>query len=471
MITQLGLLLEGETLPYFKRYIFLLLISGFLLGGCSKAPFPNVILITIDTLRPDHLSSYGYSRLTSPNIDQIASEGIIFENAIAQSSWTLPSVASILTSRFPSELGMVHSFSKFRKNSLRIATILKENGFQTAAFVSSGHISAKRGFDEGFEVFEDSGNERAMSINERVFKWLSQRSKKKEAKPFFLWVHYFDVHSDYDAPPPFDKVFDKTFSNQEIGRTDYLLNIIKNGLNLSPAEVSNIQLLYDREINYADHHIGNLLESLRNQQVLENSILIIGADHGDEFMEHGKLLHALTLYDELIRVPLIIRYPKKLSKGTRISEVVQNLDIVPTVLDLLAIDTSGFQCKGRSLLPLIEGTEEVEPFSFSETQPQANLVKDTEGWPEELFKRLYMIRTSKKKLIHDQKNQSWEMFDLVKDPGEKLNMYSENIMPDNDLKSALVTWEKSLENNFSKYEEIEKGGDEIKKLRALGYLN
>ncbi|MBI5186303.1 MAG: sulfatase [Nitrospinae bacterium] len=447
-------------------YFFLFLIFGFVLYGCSETVAPNVILITVDTLRPDHLSCYGYPRRTSPNIDKIASQGILFENVVAQSSWTLPSVASILTSRFPGELRMVNSFSKFRDESLRIATILQEREFYTAAFISGGLISASRGFDKGFNTFTDIVG-RAEVINSHVFKWLNQ----KRDKPFFLWVHYFDVHSDYDAPPPFDKRFDETFSDLKIGRTDYLLNVIKNGLKLPPAEISKIKLLYDREILYTDHHIGKLLERLRKKQVLDNSILIIGADHGEEFMEHSKMGHSFTLYDEVVKVPLIIRYPAKLSKSKKISQQVQNLDILPTILDLISVDFIDFQFRGRSLLPLIEGKLEMDQFAFSETQPLGEWLKDREEWPNNIFKSLYMIRTNKNKLIFDEKNKSWEFFDLAADSGEKFNKYSESITQDNDFKKALLAWKKSLQVKFLVNEEIEKKQSEIEKLRSLGYIN
>jgi arylsulfatase A-like enzyme len=357
------------------------LLLMFLLLGCGigRAEPPtgyNVLLISLDTLRADHLSCYGYKRATSPRIDEVAKEGVLFENAVAASNWTVPSHMSMLTSLYPSWHGVETTKSHLGDAVPTLAQVLAKQGYTTAAFVTGSSLDHKFGFSHGFQLYDDFT---AISMCETnlfedhpansttVFDvptdhvitnlatlWLKKHGQEK----FFLFLHYWDCHSDYIPPAPYDRLFDPGYKGKENGRNVFdREKEIESGI--APRDLAHLMALYDGEIAHTDDHVGQVLQLLREMGLAEKTLLIIVADHGEGFLEHGKIFHGNTLFEELIHVPLILRLPGVIPAGRRIKDNVSQVDLMPTVLRLLGvpqpeglqgIDLSG-ACRGLGGLP------------------------------------------------------------------------------------------------------------------------
>lgn len=377
---------------------------------------PNVILITINSLRADHVSSLGYDRQTTPNFDKFAADNLLFTNAFATSSWQMPAVGSIFTSLYPSDHGATHINKKLSSKVQTLAGILKENGYYTAGFGCNPRLSADYGFDKGFDFYDDYsaammlssmsfGQEDAIDINKRrtndlindaVVRWLQNNTHR----PFFLSVHYYDNHWDYLPPPPYDTLFDPDYTGDidgtEIAREPLYSN------KPSDEDVAHIIALYNGEVKQTDHDLGELIEFLKEQGRFADSVIIITGDHGEQFYEHGHTSHH-GLFDELIRVPLAIS-AADINEPNIIDSFVSGVDIMPTILDYTQIAVPA-QCKGQSLRAAIENKPEAKrDFVFVEYTGGA--VPDS-----------FAVRFERYKFI--QEEGVLFAYDLKTDPGEQ----------------------------------------------------
>lgn len=329
--------------------VLLLLFFTTLLLQCGGAPRPpDIVLIVIDTLRADHLGCYGYARGTSPAIDRLAAESILFERAYSTAPWTLPAFASILTGLYPHEHGASLDYFAVRETAPLLAEKLNEAGYETAAFVSHIYTSSRYGFDRGCETFEEFGLaedyafDQAKEPNaERVITaaidWLDNRDR---ARPYFLTVHLFDPHWDYAAPPPFAGTLAGSSDSFAVdGSFASIRPFMERATELSSRDASHLKDLYDEEIRYTDSWIDSLLTRIRKEE--REPVIALTADHGEEFQEHGGLGHAYTFYDEVLRVPLILRLPDRNRKGDVRSEWVTISALYPTLLTLAGIDAPG----------------------------------------------------------------------------------------------------------------------------------
>jgi arylsulfatase A-like enzyme len=325
----------------------------------------------MDTVRPDHLSVYGYDRDTSPELARLAEQGVLFKNAYSHSGWTVSSHASLFTGLDPLEHGIVKMEHGVAPDFTTLAERLKAEGYATAAFVgtrSTGQLGSQRGFDQGFDLYAHYPHPKryrrgflARKLDHLMFvlrgtvgqatpeidsarSWLINRSRE----PFFLFVHLFDAHSKefklpYEAPEPFFDMFcPGDFANYSGCRNDDLcaskyLREISNGAvpPPSPAEMLKMLCLYDGGVRYVDHEVGRLLRTLDEEGLSENSIVVVTADHGEHFYEHNTMLHH-SYYEETLRIPLLIRVPGG-STHKRVNGVVYQTDLVPTILDLIGM--------------------------------------------------------------------------------------------------------------------------------------
>jgi arylsulfatase len=292
------------------KWAFLMIL---LLAGCVKVldneyscPDCNILLITIDTVRADHLPCYGYSKNTTPNICRIAEEGVLFEKAISQASFTPFALRAIMTGRVISNTNN-SELQSFYNTTLHSAEALRSAGYTTAAFVDHHGLNE---FDwKGFETFTNVGKNRTSVtshiLNPPAIEWLKSNSQKK----FLLWVHYFDPHFNYNPLPEYEEMFG--YSKENCGRVYNTMDIteITAMKNITARELECIKGLYDAEIYYTDKYVGELVNTLDSLGLADKTLLIITADHGEEFLEHGRIGHALTLYKEVLHVPYIIRSP------------------------------------------------------------------------------------------------------------------------------------------------------------------
>ncbi|MEM9556435.1 MAG: sulfatase [Acidobacteriota bacterium] len=321
---------------------------------------PNLLVYLVDTLRADHLSTYGYDRPTAPRLDELAAEGIVFLNAQAQSPWTRASVASIFTGLWPSVHGAVGDPDVLSDEVSTVAELLREAGYTTLGFTGNGNSNAAFGFSQGFDDFvyleQPRPTERlarASDINEHVFARLEQL---EESQPFFLWVHTIDPHAPYDPAEPFRSQFAPAVTDPEIGSMEHLQSMQRSKVRVDDAVVQQMVDLYDAEIAENDAAFGALLDELKRRDLYDQTMILFISDHGEEFYEHGRWAHGKTLYTEMLDVPLVVKMPGGHGAGTRIDAVVQHVDLPYTLLEAAGL-ASTLEGQGRSLLPLLQGEE------------------------------------------------------------------------------------------------------------------
>ena len=441
-----------------------LTVAFLALGGCSRSePLPPpVIFISIDTLRAANVTSYGYERKTTPNLDRFAEEAIVCTDAVCNSINTLISHASLLTSQYPSMHG-VQPGIPLRDETETLAETLSEAGYETAFFAAHGDWLSKRyGFDQGFDAFE-TGYVKADQINAWALDWLGEG----RPSPFFLFLHYYDVHSDfatdgdlpYSAPSPEAGTFTKGYAGSfngcsedgELCASAYLKHLNDTETQLPVEDRDYIRSLYDEEILYTDRMVGAVLDRLRELDLYDKAVIVITADHGEAFQEHGSFLHD-TVFEGVIRVPLWIRLPGAAERG-RVDAVAEGVDIVPTILDYLGLEVDpGMQ--GESLLRIARGEE-----------------------PESDFALVHSVamRSSRWKIM--QRLGQRLVFDLEADPGEREDIAAENATVVRDAEQhlgALMERYPPMKAYFEgridgRNPEIEMDDAERRRLEQLGY--
>jgi len=362
----------------------------------------NVVVVTIDTLRADHLGCYGYSKIATPNLDGFSRKGVLFEHAVCQAPLTAPSHASMFTGLYP-PMHKVRNTGGFVLDPSRstLASVLRQKGWETGAFVGASVLKKRFGLGRGFDVYDDQmpkpdpnritdyPERRAGEVVDRAIAWLNQRSQK----PFFLWVHVFDPHTPYDPPSP--------FREQYAGRP------------------------YDGEIAYVDQQLGRLFEAVEQKSGLRNTVVAVLSDHGESLGDHGEYTHGVFLYESTLHIAFLLAGPG-VPAGVRIHQQARTIDLLPTVLDLLG-EPPLPEVQGTSLTPLFHGKAPVAPYSYAETLfPKMNM-----GWAE-----LRAIRTNRWKYIRAPKP---ELYDLVQDPGETTNVIAGHSKEAETLEATLKT--------------------------------
>jgi arylsulfatase A-like enzyme len=443
---------------------------------------PDVILISVDTLRPDCLGCYGYRRETSPAMDALASQGIRFAQTYAQSSWTLPSHMSLFTSQYSHVHAVQNDGVSLRDSAVTLAEVLSGAGYHTTAFVSWVYVAKKFGFDQGFAEFTellppehlvDSSSRwsaKAEQVTDVVIRWL----QSKPQRPFFLFVHYFDPHIDYEPPPPFDTMFDPDYSGEASGSFGWLERYIK-GLHqvpnvIDPRDLEHVKALYDGEVRYTDTHLKRLFAAIEDTVGLDDSLLILTSDHGEEFNEHGSMEgHQWTLYDEVIRVPLVFRLPRDSRDSRLVESQVELIDVPATIVDYLELPAPpSFQ--GRSLARALTGKPPAtgKRMAFAETRR---------------FNMKQSLRGERYKLIHTDDTginrrgvpivPGYELYDLQQDPGEQKNIYDESLPLAKVLVAQLENMRRAQPGVADAGQEgpaVELSDEERERLRAMGYI-
>lgn len=440
---------------------------------------PNVILVVIDTLRADHLSTYGYVRPTSPILDRLAENALVYENAFTVMSHTLPAHVSLMTGVHTATHKVLNNRWRYQGSHPLLAQLLKQRGYATAAFVAGFPLRAESGLDAGFDLYEDTtmpdGRLLHKVAGERItshaLKWL----ESQQEGPFFLFVHYFDTHFPYEDPPDSQPPFkvDQVLADwmSDAGISDIQIEDIAPTpipLNGKLVDLPMLINAYDNQIHRVDHLIGQLLETLKRLQLDTKTLLIITSDHGEGLGQHAYYAHGLHLYEEQLRIPLIVRPPTTASwQPGRIESTVSLLDLAPTVLDLVGLEPppaspgiklplapSSGTPKGRSILAerrffLPEGRKRRGRFAAEPT--------------------LHVLRGDNPMKYFLDGDGTEQLYDLSTDPSELHNLASQR--PEqcarlhNDLQSL-------LEDRTADAAIVEQKMDEQteRALRALGYI-
>jgi len=437
--------------------------------GCGDSKVrPNIIIVIVDTLPAGHVSSYGYPRSTTSNMDRVAEDGIRFEHAVAPSPWTLPSIASILTGALPSRhLAGWHldpptmedrRLSRMRPEITTLAQMCRNRGYNTVGFFNNPFVHPGYGLDKGFDTYDYVGGDNlelrsAGQVTQDVIRWLELHGDD----PFFMTVHYFDPHLAYDPPLDFAAPYIHFYQGELTRPFDPELAAIRSGkMNLDLDDRKFIVGLYDAEVAFTDSQLGVLLDYLESRELYNRTLLILTADHGEEFWEHEGFEHGHTLHREVIEVPLIIKYPDLSFAGKTVHEYVSLTDIFPTIAEFMEWPLS-FSIDGVSIYPrggrlkVIPHTVVSENLHYG-TQRQAFY---SEGL----------------KLIVNRDTGRIRLYDLSRDPEERNNVFGELELPES-VKAQVEHIARDLE------EHIKKAGtpaildkETVEKLKSLGYLS
>jgi arylsulfatase A-like enzyme len=409
----------------------------FLVGPAAlpaAEPPRAIVLVTIDTLRADHLGAYGYKRPTSPFLDRLAGEGVLFENAFASSSMTAACHASLFTGLHPPQHGVRLNDEGFSPQSHRrfrtLAETLAGVGYATGAFSGVGFLNS---IAQGFDTVEAGSGDylryrQADAVVDRALAWLG---KRKRDDRFFLWIHLFDVHPPRRLPPHDSGrlLFESAAAAEQFARDAVERRGVTPGAYRSPAALALSYAQYDTEIAFVDQELGRLFDRMEAMHLDERALWIVTADHGEGLGNHDWLDHVRFLYNEAVRVPLIV-YADERWEGRRVRDLVRHVDVMPTLLAILGLpfEQPGFTSVGRSLLPLLDGVKVAPAMSFSVRRPWGSDHRDWERGEVFALQDLdwkYIAHTDGKDEFFDLRSDPLELRNLVEAPSPVRDRLSE----------------------------------------------
>ncbi len=466
------------------------LIGITALSGCSadkKADPLNVVLISIDSLRRDHVGAYGYPKPTTPALDRLAAEGALFENVVAESSWTLPTHMTLLTGLS----ALAHGLDSFAGGRLAdthttLAERLRDAGYHTWGIYSGPYLHPIFGFGKGFELYEgilpesaldredfDVQNPEAarevMSANSRAHRTVTSDEVSEKAKallsqprdrPFFLFLHYFDVHYDYIPDESVWRMFDPDYAGT-LTAEGYRRNSDIHP-DMDARELQHVLALYDGEILHTDRYIGSVIETLERQGLRENTLIVVTSDHGDEFFEHGRKGHGQSLFDEVLMVPLIVRLPGRIPAGLEVKEQVRHLDIAPTILSYAGLEAD---LEGEDLGAALA------PGGFLPALDAVSTLRRNGLW--------LSLRQPDSKYLQNREGSSVTeiLYDLTRDPGERAPLARDEVAASerfDRLRGLLSQRERlaqALRDEGDTSKDVALPEDIEEQLRALGYIS
>ncbi len=431
-------------------------------------PLPDILLLVLESTPATHLSGYGYLRPTTPHLDRLAAEGVLYEQAISAGAWTLEAHASLFTGLYGSQHGTHLGHPYLREDVVTLAEMLRARGYDTAAFSTNDWVNERFGFQRGFDTFRwakrtlewltpvfsaETKLEKVIRYlrdpvypighrNNRLLKnWILQA--RRRGRPFFAYALYFDPHYPYRPIFPYAREYLKGLT-----RPWWRVNLdpdryMAGAARMAPEDLEVLTALYDSRLTSTDASLGELLDFLRGSGILDGTAVFVVADHGENLGEHGLMSHQYSVHDTLVRVPLIIRYPPSFPPGERVVEQVQTLEIFTTVMDLLGIGKSEIpnDVRGRSLAPA-KLADRPLPYAISEYLVP-NLARMRRLWPDRDFSRydrsLRAIRQNGWKYIAAS-DGGRELYDLAADPGEERNLVRQEPNRARALQAQLDDW-------------------------------
>ncbi|MBN2053979.1 sulfatase-like hydrolase/transferase [bacterium] len=447
-----------------------LLLACFLLwcaGSCFAAQqdLPNVLLVSLDTVRADHLSAYGYDRWVTPMMDRLSKNGTLFVRCTSQAPWTLPSHMSVFTGMYTASHGVDTDGVALPEIIPTVGELFAAAGYRTAGFISAGYVGPAFGFQRGFDTYIkipsplEHGTEK---ITASGMDFLDTWHKDDSGSPFFLFLHYLDAHTPYDPPPPLDRLFDPEYKGSMTGwAKDFSRYFNPNVPFENPADLRHLVALYDGELRRVDNGLGHVIDKLGDLGVYENTIIVVFSDHGEEFKEHAGLDHGRTLYAEQIHTPLLVIFPRKWPVGMIIDDPVQNIDILPTLLSLAGRQIP-FTIEGKNLLPLVRPKLFQRMFykhhraTFSQTN-RPNLRLST------------VVMDNYKFVLKDKPRELKELYDLDNDAAELHNLVEEKPEQAEQLFGVLADWLAETYLKKGQTQPAVMDDETIDHLRKIGY--
>lgn len=420
----------------------------------------NVVIVSIDTLRADHLGVYGYERDTSPHLDRLAADAVTFERARAPRGLTWPSLVSMFTSLYPQSSNVRRNGDLLADDVPTLASILEARGYATAAFMANACDAFTRNFGTRFCGDDED-------VHRRALKWIAEH----DDSPFLLWIHYKAPHEEYLPPKKFDRFTDPTYSGPATGKRDYLDAVMLSGKTPEAQDLEHVVGLYDGEVLYSDALAQGVIEALDAHDYLSSSIYVLTSDHGEELMQHNNYYyHSCSVYEAVHHIPLIVRFPDRNFAGRRIREIVENIDIAPTLLEWLGEEPPpGFE--GQSFRALVNE----EPGAAEEfTEATAEYHRPGTGW-------IGTLRTDRWHYIYNPDRitpicrptsdyfevRKEELYDHAKDPLEQFNVAIEHQSLTSDMQRRLL----EAVSQQREQEPAQRADPQvIEQLKAMGYL-
>jgi arylsulfatase A-like enzyme len=479
--------------------------------GATGPKRPNVLVIVLDTVRADHLSVYGYPRPTTPGLERLAAEGVVFEQALAPAPWTLPSHATLFTGLYPAQHGSGRLHPRLDGHLVTLTELLAQQGYQTVGFSNNSWVSRATNFDQGFEYFEDfkgiwrvwrsisrltaaqiyqhffpvqlhgdrSGG--AGRTNAAIRRWFD--SRHDAGRPFFLFINYLDAHFPYHAPEPFRTKFVEPghlrFATELLdAEAQDEADFTPPPIDWDPAKWGALSDLYDGELAYLDAMVSELLADLRRRGLLDQTLVVITSDHGEHLGEHSLFLHRFSVYEPTLRIPLLMRLPGRLPAGLRTSNWVGLTDVLPTVLRLVdvrvPIEVAG-ELPGQSL---VGSPVSVPPdrMLIGDYEVPSNLLPRYRRRTKVSAEQEHYFQRGLRSVHHENWKFIWatdgrhELYDLSRDSGETNNLVTQ-------LPEQAAAMQAGLQERLAGMSAI--GGQEQtpeldpetrEQLRALGYV-
>ncbi len=450
--------------------IFLTFVASFFSKSINNKPKDlNIILIVVDALRSDHLGCYGYERNTSPNIDRLAKDGVKFTQAISAGGWTVESVPSVLTGTYSPTHHIAQWSASLNPRIETLAQKLTIIGYKCIFWSNHGVFRKLLNINQGFcKVFimkrfeKDKPNITDHVLTNKIIKWLKKWDKERA---FFFYIHYEGSHAPYRPPAPYKDMYLNTQNNREtisvpisssdsrderyIGDRKIPYMVAENNITDPNYYIAQ----YDGAVSYADVQIGRLLGALKDLDLDKKTLIILTSDHGEVLGEHNAYFYHVGCYEENIRVPLIIRYPRLFPKGKVVSKQVSLIDIAPTILESLNIKKS-FYMQGESLL------------SFMKHWRRYNA-----DYVLSFMKESYALRSEHWKLYHNGESNSWELYNLKSDPKEQYNLSDKNPNEFEKMRKILKNLIFRIDSNIENDKKHPLSDEDKEYLRSLGYVN
>ena len=426
-------------------------------GGPTAGTAPNVLLIVVDALRADVLGVNGYDLPTTPHLDRLAAQGVSLPRAHAHSTWTKPSIATLFTSLYPPQHGLEH-VAEDREGVLSTEVLLEEvwtlaesfaaAGYHTGAVLDQVHLQERFGFSQGFTDYANLRGVDAPRLNHQLLRWLDERA----TTPFFAYLHYLDAHWPYTHVRPGDERgrFGRVRLSERPPNNARLAS--KWAAGRDPADIAALRARYDSEVAWTDHWIGELLRELDARALLADTLVVVTSDHGEAFMEHGRIQHGTEPYRELTHVPVILRPPEGWARFRVVEHVVGLIDLMPTVLDLLGLPVPE-SCQGRSFAPGLRGEPIPRRLHYSEG---AGVVA---------------VRSRERSLLL-RPGGSFDVFDTRSDPFETSAVAWACEGPCARMLRGARTYRSRLERRVKRGGKVLEAltAEDLAELRALGYL-
>lgn len=417
----------------------------------------NLVILSLDAASASHFSVYNYSHETTPFLKKLSKESLVFNNAFTNSSFTLASITSLFTGLLPSTHGVLSSELSIPNEAVLLSEYFKEKGFRTAAFTGNYFFSKAFGFNQGFDYFYEPPLENILNHSSIIFQEIKNWIDANINNKFFIFAHFREPHVPYHPPPEFSKLFwNKPIPSnikeaRSVNCTDYTQR--------SQEEIDYIISQYDALIRYMDSLIENFFAYLQEKKILKKTIIIIISDHGQSFWQHQIHTHSILVYDEIIHIPLIIKFPSNLSiHPNKIENQIEIIDLMPTLIDLFSLNKkNNFPGVSFAQCLLINQCPQ-KPFIISRNESTSS--------------PLYAIRDLRYKLIVSRNNKNFELYDIKKDPSEKLNIFKENsIIANYFLGHLQKTLTDAVKYRYFNPQPSQLTGEVQEKLRALGYVD